>query len=68
MVCMCAGCNVYQPWSAILIGIFAGVGFLFTHFLMLKLKIDDPLDAVAVHGASGKEKNPHINILKIYLN
>ena len=24
-----------------------------THHLMLKLKLDDPLDAVAVHGAGG---------------
>ena len=53
MVIMCAGCNVYQPWAAILVGIFGGFGFVATHTLMLKFKLDDPLDAVAVHGTSG---------------
>ena len=53
MVIMCAGCNVYQPWAAIVVGILGGFGFTLTHFLMLKFKLDDPLDAVAVHGMSG---------------
>jgi len=53
MVSMCAGCNVYEPWAALLIGGFAGFFFLAVHTLMLKFKLDDPLDAVAVHGAGG---------------
>ena len=44
---MCAGCNQLRPWFALLIGIIAGVQFIGWHHLMLKLKIDDPLDAVA---------------------
>ena len=55
MVGLCGGCNVYQPWAAILVGIFSGLGFLGCHLLVLNvLKMDDPLDAVAVHGAGGK--------------
>lgn len=53
MVSLCGGCNVYQPWGAILVGIMGGFGFILTHYLMLKCKFDDPLDAVAVHGTSG---------------
>ena len=47
MVSMCAGCNQYDPWYAILVGVFAGAAFIGWHHLTLKLKIDDPLDAVA---------------------
>ena len=47
MVSVCAGCNDYNPWTAILIGAIAAAAFIALHYLMLKLKIDDPLDAVA---------------------
>ena len=53
MVALCAGCNLYEPWAALLVGAFGGFGFMTIHHLMLRLKLDDPLDAVAVHGAGG---------------
>ena len=53
MVSLCAGCNLYEPWGALIVGAMGGAGFLAVHFCMLKLKLDDPLDAVAVHGAGG---------------
>ena len=53
MVSLCAGCNLYEPWAALIVGAMGGIGFLVVHFAMLKLKLDDPLDAVAVHGAGG---------------
>ena len=53
MVVMCGGCNAYQPWAAILCGAIGGVGFVLTHFVMLKMQLDDPLDAVGVHGTGG---------------
>ncbi len=53
MVSMCGGCNGYMPWAAILVGCLGGVCFVGWHFLMLRLQLDDPLDAVAVHGAGG---------------
>ena len=44
---MCAGCNQYRPWFAVLIGAIAGVTFVSWHHIILKVQIDDPLDAVA---------------------
>ena len=53
MVAQCGGCNLYEPWAALIVGCIGGIGFMFVHFSMLRLKLDDPLDAVAVHGAGG---------------
>lgn len=53
MVAQCAGCNVFEPWAALLIGLMAGVIFNGVTALMLKLGLDDPLDAVAVHAGGG---------------
>ena len=53
MVSQCAGCNLYEPWAALIVGAFGGAGFMIVHFGMLRLKLDDPLDAVAVHGGGG---------------
>lgn len=53
MVAECGGCNVFQPWAAFIVGIFGGFAYLAGHFSMLKMKFDDPLDAVAVHGFGG---------------
>lgn len=53
MVSQCAGCNVYEPWAALLVGCLGGVMFLAVHFTMLKFQLDDPLDAVAVHAGGG---------------
>ena len=44
---MCAGADQYKPWCAILIGAIAGASFFAWHHLMLRLRVDDPLDAVA---------------------
>ena len=53
MVALCGGCNYYEPWAALIVGGIGGIGFMLVHFGMLRLKLDDPLDAVAVHGAGG---------------
>ena len=55
MVSVCAGCNGYYPWIASMIAFVAGVIYIFVSLLMVRLKIDDPLDAVAVHAGSGKQ-------------
>ena len=36
---MCAGCNLYEPWAAIIVGIGAGFSFLLVHFAMLKYRL-----------------------------
>ena len=53
MVSQCAGCNTYDNWAALLIGLMAGLVYESVHALMLRLKLDDPLDAVAVHAGGG---------------
>ncbi|XP_071100410.1 putative ammonium transporter 1 isoform X1 [Haliotis cracherodii] len=53
MVAACAGCNVYYPWGAAVVGFFAAVSFKVWSTIMLKLKVDDPLDATAVHFGGG---------------
>ena len=54
MVAQCAGCDEYAPWGALIVGMFGGAAFILIHTAMLKCRLDDPLDAVAVHGGGGK--------------
>ena len=35
-VSLCAGCNVYEPWAALVVGAGGGFCFLCVHTLMLK--------------------------------
>ena len=57
MVSSCAGCDEYAPWGALIVGSFGGIAFITIHIAMLKHKLDDPLDAVAVHAGGGKQRN-----------
>ena len=42
-----ASCNVVRPWAAIIIGAVSGGLYLFASKISVKIKLDDPLDAVA---------------------
>jgi ammonium transporter, Amt family len=53
LVSVTAGCNVIPTWSAVIHGGIGGVVYTFASSRVLKAKIDDPLDAFAVHGACG---------------
>lgn len=53
LVGITAGCAVVEPYAAIIIGIIAAFVYHGASCLMRRLKIDDPLDAFAVHGACG---------------
>lgn len=53
MVSACAGCNRMEPWGSVFTGIGAGLIYLALSQLMLKFKVDDPLDAFAVHAGGG---------------
>ena len=44
---VCAGCNAMYPWAACAIGCLAGVVFHFSSFLVRRVGVDDPVDAVA---------------------
>jgi len=54
LVAVTAGCAYVAPWAAVVIGGVAGLLMLVSvSFVENKLKIDDPVGAVSVHGANG---------------
>ncbi|MGO4770628.1 ammonium transporter [Flavobacterium sp. W22_SRS_FK3] len=54
LVGVTAGCAAVSPVGALLIGIICGVAVVFSiEFIDKKLKIDDPVGAVSVHGVCG---------------
>lgn len=53
LVAVTAGCNVVDANSAIIIGAIAGVLVDVAVVLIDKIKIDDPVGAIAVHGVNG---------------
>ena len=53
MVSMCAGCDVLEPWGAVLIGITVGFAFYYVEHFLIHMKVDDPVGSVAVHLVGG---------------
>ncbi len=53
LVSITAGCNVVGPMSAILIGFIAGILVDVAVLFFDKMKVDDPVGAIAVHGING---------------
>lgn len=53
LVSITSPCPVVEPWMALIIGLIGGSIYFGSSNLMLKLKIDDPLDAASVHGFCG---------------
>jgi len=53
LVTICAGVGDVYPSVAIASGLLGGLAMEGGHVLVMKLRIDDPLDAFAVHGAGG---------------
>jgi Amt family ammonium transporter len=53
LVAVTAGCNVVSPNSALLIGFIAGTIVDMAVVIVDKMKIDDPVGAIAVHGVNG---------------
>ncbi|KKL14137.1 hypothetical protein LCGC14_2518770, partial [marine sediment metagenome] len=53
LVAITAPCAYVDPWAAIVIGALGGVIVIFGVVLLDKLKIDDPVGAVPVHGFNG---------------
>ena len=52
---MCAGCDSYHPWSAVIVSSISGLVYIIFSNLALRNKLDDPLDAFAVHAGAGTE-------------
>jgi len=53
LVGITANCCVVEPWAACLIGICSGWVYVLSSKLLVKLKIDDAVDAIPVHGFCG---------------
>ena len=53
LVAITAGCANVSPGSAIIIGAVAGVLVVVSVLFIDKIKIDDPVGAVSVHGVNG---------------
>lgn len=54
LVAITAGCDTVSPLSAAIIGLLSGFAVVFgIEFVDQKLKIDDPVGAVGVHGLNG---------------
>ena len=65
IIAQCAGCDRYIPAFSAIIGVMGGLVYLLGHKSMVLLKLDDPLDAVAVH-AGGGEKTLNLLIMRFF--
>ncbi|MBI4468509.1 MAG: ammonium transporter [Acidobacteria bacterium] len=53
LVAITAPCNNVTPLSGVLIGLIAGVLVVFAVLFFDKIKVDDPVGAISVHGVNG---------------
>ena len=53
MVSVCASCNVLAPWWAGAVSCIASLFHIIISKMLIGLRIDDPVDAVAVHAGGG---------------
>ena len=56
MVSICGGCSHFHPWASCIVASLAGFVYIAVSKIIVKLKIDDPLDAFAVHAGAGITK------------
>ena len=53
LVSITAGCGFVEPWAAIIIGSIGGVLVVFSVAFFDRIRIDDPVGAISVHGTCG---------------
>jgi Amt family ammonium transporter len=53
LVAITASCAFVEPWAAVIIGIIAGLIVFASMKFFEKMKIDDPIYALSVHGVAG---------------
>jgi len=53
LVAITASCAFVDPWAAVVIGLVAGVLVFYSAKFFEKIKVDDPIYAMSVHGAAG---------------
>jgi ammonium transporter, Amt family len=52
-VSITAGCAVYEPWAALVTGLVAGMIYALGNRFIIRLRIDDAVDAIPVHLFAG---------------
>ncbi|MFC4100042.1 ammonium transporter [Paenibacillus xanthanilyticus] len=53
LVAITASCAFVDPWAAVVIGLVAGILVVFSVKFFEKIKVDDPIYALSVHGVAG---------------
>jgi len=53
LVSITGGCGLVEPWAAVITGCVAGLLYLTTSKLLIRLRIDDAVDAIPVHMTNG---------------
>jgi Amt family ammonium transporter len=53
LVAITGGCAVMEPWAAVVTGIIAGWLYIYGSNLLIRLRIDDAVDAIPVHMLNG---------------
>jgi Amt family ammonium transporter len=53
LVSITSGCAFFEPWAAVVVGGIGGIIFPAASRLLTKLRVDDPLEAGAMHGGCG---------------
>ena len=53
LVAITGSCGVVEPFAAVIVGSIAGVVYLLSSHLLIRLRIDDACDAIPVHAFSG---------------
>jgi Amt family ammonium transporter len=53
LVAITAGCATVEPWAGVVIGICAGWFYLLGSNILIRLRIDDAVDAIPVHMVGG---------------
>lgn len=53
LVSITAGCAVVELWGAVIIGALGAIFFKFGTVVLLRLRIDDPVDAAPLHLGCG---------------
>ena len=53
LVSITSGCALVEPWAAVIAGAIAGPVYLLSSWGLLRLRLDDAVDAIPVHMASG---------------
>ena len=53
LVAITAGCGTVENYAAVIIGFMAGMLYLFASWALVKVRLDDAVDAIPVHAANG---------------